>query len=518
MKISINTVLPIMFLAFVTSFAHAQKIKVKKEIVFVDGKEIPIRVTNESKSGLGFGDYYQTLTFSDTATSTVFAIVENRGVMLSPKGYKATWIDVYDAKKEKSNSADFNPGFGSGANKVVLRLMREYQFFNSKGVVSPEKIADFFELTTWSKDKRKAAKMLMSGKQSDSLLNQVRPFVKRDLTTIVKGGALGSEAVGRVVAPNRSGNSQLFSVRVYDLDNKLIATARSDVFGPVKVSLDNKTSFEYEALGRLPTQEFLTELTEQMVRRGYFSEGGYNEELAQLMKEEAEETRIQEQKMDEVFEERLSNANYLFERPGYLMTKKGEKIEGPITMFFERVVHPNKELRHTINGLNHARGNGSVLSTKVLGRSDELVDKRYSVKHLESFVIFDEDGKEIIYKPVAVRKLARGYIFRPLIESYGDVDIFKSPTDNLIIHRGDEKYSYLMEYEIPPKPAKKKAKAGAELKTLYGYLCDNRKIKLRMYDKNDNGLATLLANQESGGKLEVVKENIDLFKACLRGS
>jgi len=252
----------------------AQKIKVKKDIIYIDKVEIPIKVDSEylsTKGGIS-GDFHQVLTFSDATTSENFIIVDHIGKMTNVGGVKEVWFEISDVSKTKTNSVDFDREFGGGKKGIIKHLLNKYQFFTKEGSIDKDKISAFLLTSTTSTTKEKANKAIANNTEIEAKVTEINPFVQNDLTTITKGGRLGTEVIGHLTSPDKYHDTRTTPIKVYDLDDNMIASATTDILSPVTVSLIGGASFEYKSKtqlnGGISNQRFLTELLENLIRKG----------------------------------------------------------------------------------------------------------------------------------------------------------------------------------------------------------------------------------------------------------
>lgn len=391
-------------LTFVFS-ASAQKIKIKKGVILIDKVEIPIKVESEyitTKGGI-IGDFHHILTFSDVSTSNVFVIVEHIGKMMSPNGVKETWLEISDPSKEKTNSVDLDRKFGGGKKGIVNHLMNKYQFFTIEGTVNQNKITEFFNTTTESKAKAKANKGKAKQKEADDRVSKIEPFVKNDLTTIVSGGRMGTEVIGTVNAPDKYHDTRTTPIKIYDLDNNLIATATTDILSPVTVSLINSSVFDYknrtQLNGGISNQYFLTELVENIVAKGYVLGNQINEGKKIAYQEKKEEQAIQYEKDKDDYETRKRNSLNIYDKKGYIIDEDDKKWEGKIGIAFEEIKKPN-DPSDPFDGpgmveVGHTYGNGVGL--KYINEKGKEKYKSFASKKRIRFCVINEDQTETCY-------------------------------------------------------------------------------------------------------------------------
>ncbi|WP_271783975.1 hypothetical protein [Aquimarina algiphila] len=523
-----NTIFKIVICFIVFTFsASAQKVKVKNGIILIDKVEIPIKVDSEYKTTNDgtMGDFHQVLTFSNMSTSNTFLIIDYKGKMMTPNGPKETWLEIFDTKKEKTNSVDIDNKYGGGKKGIIKHLLFKYEFFSTKGEINQNKIATFFNTQTESKAKAKVNKISEQKTQSVAKVNEIRPFVQNDLMTIIKGGRFGTDLIGKVEAPDKYHETRNTPIKIYDLDNNLIAKAITDILSPVIVTAIDGSVFEYrnkyQLSGGLANQKFLTELMENLIGNGFELGHSYNNKLLENQAVDDEAYRSRRKEQNKEFERRLAKAYHFFEKKGYVITKDGEKIEGPITIFFEKVAHPNNTISHVINGVSYETGDGTVLSIKVKDESGKLMNKRFKAKENVSFAVFGENGKEIVFKSITmINNLFKDWRFHEYIETHNEVEIFKSYKKNLILNRLDKEKAYYVDYKISfNSDDKSKSERNSELRSiskLYEYLCDEHDTPIEKEKIDKNKVLELFKNQFSENKIKPVRDIIDITKDCFK--
>ncbi|MDF4220136.1 hypothetical protein PXC01_00965 [Maribacter sp. M208] len=248
----------------------AQKIGFKKGAILVDKVAIPIKMETEHRATKTMGDYDILYSFTNSNSSELFLQVNSIGRMLVPNGAKESWLEISNADFSKTNAIDIDPDYGTGKKKIISFLIEKLQFFDLSGNVNAEKISTFLDTKTESTAKEKVNKVKNQDKELDAKVAAINPFVQNDLS-ITKGGRMGTDVIGKVTSPDEYSGTRSTPIKVYDVDGNLIATATTDIQSPVKVSLQDGSSFEYKAkrqLSKVTKQEFLTELIGELIKKG----------------------------------------------------------------------------------------------------------------------------------------------------------------------------------------------------------------------------------------------------------
>lgn len=276
MKLHIRFILLVLTVLLISNNALAQKIKIKKDFLYIDKQKTPITIDIKHKSVDNMGDFHQIYTFTDTSSNRVFLYVDDIGYLIPGINGKLSWLEISNADRSKTNSIDFEGGLFSSKKKIVLAFLNEYQFFNHEGVVNYQKINEFMATKTRSVVKEQAMKEL----GETAKLRELDPHISTDLS-IRQGGPTG-DRIGRLELPGNQNSNSILVYRVYDLDENLIATASTQInFPVVSVSLIDEISFEYRTRFGLSSQiggaSFLEELIEQLILKGYELGHHYNE-------------------------------------------------------------------------------------------------------------------------------------------------------------------------------------------------------------------------------------------------
>lgn len=285
MKRFVRFSLLILTVLLISTEVLAQKIKIKKDYLYIDKHKTPITIDIKHKSVDNMGDFHQIYTFTDTSSGRVFLYVDYKGYLIpgievSSVDGKLSWLEISNANRSKTNSVDFEGGLFSSKKKIILALLNEYQLFNHNGVVDYQKINEFMTTNTHSIVKAQAATEL----EISAELRKLDPYISSDLS-IRQGGPIGDK-IGRLEVPenhNQNPNpNTVLTYRVYDLDENLIASASTRFnFPMVKVSLIDEIRFEYRTRFGLSSQiggaSFLEELLEQLIMKGYHLGHHYNE-------------------------------------------------------------------------------------------------------------------------------------------------------------------------------------------------------------------------------------------------
>lgn len=135
MKRTLNIAL-LLVVVFMTTVASAQKVKLKKDLIFIDKKEIPIKFES-TKDGA--------YTFIDVSTGKAFLKADYIYKKVT-EDISFKWLELWQGEKVNVNEADME-FFSLTLNikkAVVEFIFKGLHFFDEKGVVDYTKVDEFF--------------------------------------------------------------------------------------------------------------------------------------------------------------------------------------------------------------------------------------------------------------------------------------------------------------------------------------------------------------------------------------
>jgi len=440
---NITTLLGFLFIS-ISFTGFGQKIQVKKETILVDKKEIPIKIKSDSHNVSGqMGNFHSTYTFSNTTNSEVFLIVDSKGKMLGPKGPKEIWLEISNPDNSKTNAVDIN--FGGGKRGVVKYLINEVNFFTIDGTVNQENINAFLQTNTTSNAKISAEGSVKQEEAGRALKNKIQPFVQKDMS-ITKGGRFGTEVIGNVISPDKYTETINSPIKIFDLDNNLIATAITEVITPVKVTLIDGSKFEYRTKyklnGALTKQQFLTELVEKVVEKGY----SLSHSIASNKEEKLEKIADNNRKKYDLAKKNSSN---IYNQKGYVLDEDGEKFQGNIFVRFEKVKNPSDW-----SGVVGSNSFGSSLLLKFTDKKGKNKTKAFLAKKNTSFCILNDNGNESCYEGIIIQSNGMlGQAATVTFEGVGQVQYMKKVYEEgkLSIYQSTPSNKYVLKLENKDK-------------------------------------------------------------------
>lgn len=422
----------IIFLFLLSNLIFAQKIKINNDQLIIDKKETGIKVTEEKK------ETKYVYIFSDNETSEVFAHVDYMFKKTEADTF-IQWLEISNDNYDFVNDVDMEYLSSTMSFKKAIAelLMKKYKFFDVDGI-NEEGIRIFFSEKRSSGNKQKAENPEEDLNENTALYHNLNPFIKEDLT-IVKGGRHSNEIIGRLEI-----NYGLKSlIKLYDLDNNLIASSIVQTTSLVKVSLIDDSSFEYKSDYSLNFKDkFLDELLKKIVSKGFV----LGHDFANKEKAVQEEINALENKrLEKEFNETLPNTVNIYKKKGYAIDKKGNKIEGLISIFFENIAPKDYEVQ-------------TLLSKKALLFTVTYFEENWGdrTKYCNStgypylFVeLDDKTTKE--FRPLSIEnhtKSKRAKYYYEYVKDYGDFEIYRRLDNNFIIKHKDKKSGLFIDEDL----------------------------------------------------------------------
>ncbi|MFD0963551.1 hypothetical protein [Pseudofulvibacter geojedonensis] len=410
----------IMVLLLIPIITFSQKIKVKKDVVYFDGKEV-LKVNTKLRNNYKF---------TTPAGEKVFDIVFKGLGADNLEGFQ--WLEMTSAEGEKTEipyevlTTSFN------TTKLIVVLLKEkYELFNSSGLVK-DKITAFFnkEREVLSDKYLKAVTSANAeAEERKSTVGRYKPFVKDD-GIIVFGGSQGSKIVGRV----SYGNNTYYA---NDLDGITIGTAKGcSTCTTVKATTYTDETFEYDygsktmMSGRFSRSEAQV-LVEELVGRNYL----FGREAKQHKK------RLHNEKVKIAKE----NSINLYGVPGSVTDKDGKTYTGTVYAIFEKLqLDPSKQVSDLYD-MNSIDKYGKFVSIKYLNEKGRERIKKFSAKNNIHFCAVDE-GEELCFygtktKGNALKKLSNAsnfgfdnsYFYRIIYNLDDNMILSKPGQDNLYV-------------------------------------------------------------------------------------
>jgi hypothetical protein len=377
-----------LFLLFllVSAAVSAQKIKVKKDKVLFDEKEVAILKE--------VGEDYEFYSLDGKKQFTA----RYNGLMEDNKP-KYQWLTVSSPDGSQVSEIPYEVLQTSfDASKIVIRLLSEKYGLLDKNGINQQKLQEFYSIkretlsdkylknVTLAKEEAKATQAEHAAK-----VGALRPFVKKD-GTVVSGGQMGTKVIGKVVPIT---NYKTFSVnapiKVYDLDRIEVASAElvDNVDNDVNVTLFNGTTFSYRAKRRYTQSDntlFLQQLVEELVAR----------DITLGRQAKTYNANVHTEKV-KLAKERSAN---FYNKKGYAIDDKGKRYEGKLTAEFQMIdVHEtgNTEVTDAIDRY------GKKVTITYLNEKGKERTTTLTASEGTRFCVTNEDGSETCYVGMKVK-------------------------------------------------------------------------------------------------------------------
>jgi hypothetical protein len=372
----------ILLLLLIPAITLAQKIKTKKDRVFIDEKEVAI-LDDKVR------DQY---ILSDLAGIKQFT-VEYKGLS-EGQTIINQWLVVTSADGAKKTEIPYEVLITAfSAQKIILHLLvAKYGLFDANGF-NKDKIAEFFATERESiSDKSLKAKIaaVTEGKEKTEKIARYNPLVKPD-GTISFGGNTGTNIVGKAIGSPYTAFGSNNNVSIYDLDGILVANAKitGNANNDIEVTLFNETKFTYVAKHRYSGQDdssFNKELVGELVYRditlGHQAKA-YNQALL------AEKTKLAKERSHNIYNVR-----------GYAIDSKGVKYDGIITAQFEMLDINQTGNTEVVDAIDKY---GKFVSVKYKNEKGNERTISLSAKDNVRFWVKNADGTETGYTGMKVK-------------------------------------------------------------------------------------------------------------------
>lgn len=417
---------------FVVNVLVAQKVKVKKEVVLIDKQE-SIKITKDKTNE----DFYYAL--ETLEGETVLLVNYETKKISETKSF--TWLSMKQPNKDRINEIDFTAvSFSLNSKKLITEfLFKELDFFNEKGF-NYDKIDAFF---LEKRERESAAETQELEKQLLDLeanFLEVSPEVLGNML-IVSNTKIDPDTGERAIIGKVNRVSTKESGKVYtytNLTGKVIAVVNeklrriegNNTFYPLNMSFSSHS----EGL----VKDANTYLKKIYLLDEYFY-------YAFLTKQEIETVveQIKENQKEE-FETAKENSENLYKLPGYVIDSKGEKVEGEISIVFEKIDVKDPNQWGNVVDLDEANI-GKLVSINYINAKGKNRTSSYRSKKKVKFCV-DDNNIERCFVGVGSKgkglELAAGAVsslsfdtsqFYEVYKIIGDITIYKDVVDNLYL-------------------------------------------------------------------------------------
>ncbi|WP_310555252.1 hypothetical protein [Flavobacterium sp.] len=382
----------------VSFFSFGQKIKEKKDQILFDD----VAIANVEKD----------------ATSTIFkynSINNANGIIVTFKTFKIdaqnskSWLLVTNLDASKKTEVNFEfLSFSLNYKKAIAELLaKKYNIFTANGI---ENLDVFFDekrpIISDEVEKLNVAKVSL---QKD--LANVNYFVFTPQKLIFSGtipndafsskyteqqnNEFMSKVVGMYAISMKQDSSPypVLNVDISSLSERILARA-VDRGGKMVVALtESNATFVYTPTVRLDqnNSESVAKFVKELVEQTYMNGQKYITlmEAETLLAAKKEENK-------EKFAEAKKNSVNIYEKNGYAVDDKGEKLEGKLSIDFEKIVVNN-------SGIVDLDGVGKMATIIAKNEKGKLRFFNYKAKEGVYFSVINDDNTETIYRAVLVK-------------------------------------------------------------------------------------------------------------------
>lgn len=393
----------------------SQDIKIKKDVILFDNKEVAIL----KKSG---EDYiYSSLDGKKQFTAKYRDLAESDAVLYQ-------WLEVSNSDNSKTTEIPYEilqTSFNS--SKIITRLLAsKYGLIDGNGI-NQSKIIEFFnqererlsekyiKTVTEAKDNAKNDKLVY-----DQKIAAVRPHVKKD-GTIVTGGELGTNIIGKAYHTTYDVFNKNDFIFIQDLDNIVVAKAKitSVPTKTTEVTLFNGETFTFNAKRSFHPNDafiFFKEVVEQLVARDYILGHQAKTYNANLHKEKVKVAK--------------DKSESIYNKKGYVIDENGKKYSGIVNAEFERLDVYETGKTEVTDAIDKY---GKSVSVKYNNEKGKERISTFSAKDNTKFCVIESDGSETCYigmkvKGDAMKKLSNAmslgfnnaYFYKLVYEANGN--------------------------------------------------------------------------------------------------
>lgn len=430
--------------------AFGQKIKIKKNKVLFDKKEVAIMDSDQR-------DHY---TFKYLSGEKAFDVVYKALSVSSIQDHQYLEMTSADGQKTEIPYEILQTSFNS--KKIIIRLLsQKYNLIDADGI-NKDNVAAFFaeerEIIS-EKYMQAAAKAKMEADERKKTVGRFKPYVKPN-GTITFGGSTGTKIVGKVYY---SASEKAYAIT--DLDNIRVATAKeSRKVGSTAAVVTTYTdeTFEFDEGSKTMftnrfSRNFGQIFVEEMVGRGYVFGRQAKKYQSDLRKEKIKIAK--------------ENSVNLYGVPGSITDKKGKTYTGTVYVIFEKlVIEPGQQVAglHDMNSIDNY---GKFISIKYKNDKGRSRIKKFSAKDGISFTATDEGVEKTFYgmktKGNAMKKISNAtnfgfnnsYFYEKIYEENGNMLLVKPGEEGTyVIKVKDQKVGFMIDDRKNEKISKALAK------------------------------------------------------------
>lgn len=400
--------------------AISQKIKIKKNKVLFDKKEVAIMESPQR-------DFY---TFKYLSGEKAFDVAYKAISISEIQDHQYLEVTSAEGKKTEILYEILKTSFST--KKIIIRLLsQKYGLIDANGI-NKEKVAAFFAEERESiseKYMQAAAKAKLEADERNKTVGRYKPYVRPD-GTVTFGGSQGTRIVGKV---HYSASERAYIIT--DLDGIRVVTAtESRKTGSTAAVAESYTgeTFQFDEGSKTMftnrfSRTFGQIFVEAAVGRGYT--------LGRQAKNKQIELRKEKIKIAK------ENSVNLYGVPGSITDKKGKKYSGTVYVVFEKLqIDPGQQVAglHDMNSIDNYGKHISIRYENAKGRTRV---KKFSAKDGISFTATDEGVEKVFYgmktKGNALKKMANASNFG-FNNSYFYEKIYEENGNMLLVKPGEE--------------------------------------------------------------------------------
>ena len=453
--------------------ASANKVKIKRDFIYIDKKKTPLRVEKDGSN---------TYVFTDSSSGEVFVTASYYFERIDEEN-DYQWLVMKRDGSPFENEVDLEYlSFTLSVKKAVAEfMMKKLGFFDAKGVLNQSKLDEFFaqkrerkSLVAQASAEKEAAITAERIAEQEALFEQTARLglrinqEPREIFRKIDSENLPNGKIGTYRFADQD------TIVLRDLDKIKIATITQDVLKRVTVS----SSFLAEPLSyesrdrfkrgapddtRAVILEAVRHLHARNVRFGYEAKGI----AAQYNADIKAEQRIR-------YEEAKVNSSNIYERSGYAIDHKGERYEGKITALFEKLSVVDPDDITSGGSILDLTSSGSKFRIEYLNAKQKTKFKKLSTARKNRFCVFEQGGEESCYRTAQIKSnglLAaagndalditpgQGNKFLREVFERGDIAVYQEPTTKAFyIKSSKQKKTFSFKFGPLVKEARKAEK------------------------------------------------------------
>ncbi|MBC8755846.1 hypothetical protein H2O64_14305 [Kordia sp. YSTF-M3] len=475
-------------LLLLPALAISQKIKIKKNKILFDKKEVAI---------LEDGGERNKYTFKYLSGEKAFDAAYKAISISAIQDHQYLELTSVDGTKTEIPYEILQTSFNS--KKIIIRLLSEkYNMIDANGI-NKEGVAAFFAEERESiseKYLKAAASAKLEADKRQQTVGRYKPYVKTN-GTISFGGTRGTKIVGKVYY---SASEKAYAIT--DLDGIRVATAKEtskmgSTAAVVKTYTDETFEFDKGSQTMFTnrfSRNFGQFFVEEMVGRGYLFGRQAKKYQSDLHKEKVKIAK--------------ENSVNLYGVPGSITDAKGKKYSGTVYVVFEKLELEPGEQVAGLHDMNSIDNYGKSISIRYENDKGRTRIKKFSAKDGISFTAMDEGVEKTFYgmktKGNALKKLSNAsnfgfnnsYFYEKIYEENGNLLLVKPGEEGTyVIKVKGEKSGFMIDDRKNEKISKAMAKYLSKCKQVASDL------KAGEFDvKNEENLKQILQEYTDCGK------------------